>query len=91
MHVPQGANRGLGIVEISERSAWSRKRSRVSLLCSCKTLNASGAPSVDSVSFTTSESRLSPSVESGATEEDTKALWTWRFTEAYILDTSISG
>lgn len=46
---------------------------------------------MDNVSLTSSEARVSLSVESGLYEEDTKVLWTSRFILAYILETSISG
>lgn len=61
--VPQRALCGSGMVRIS-RSLGHCSRSRVSLLCSCKALNASGAPSMDNVSLTNSEAKLSVSVES---------------------------
>lgn len=51
IQVPHCAYFGSGVMRMS-RSSRHRNRSNVSLFCSCKTLNESGAPSVDRVSLT---------------------------------------
>lgn len=74
-HVPQSALCGSGMVRMS-RSLGHCNRSSVSLLCSCKALNASKAASIDNVSLTNSEAKLSLSPESGVYEVKTKVLFT---------------